>query len=241
VAQPPDWPWRVRVHDLTRTLDLLSDILREDLADQDRLDALRVPGFGAAELRRRTRTLALASVTAASATLAGCRTDAELAVYVRDAQPAQLLAHYLDVSERQLRSALDVPPLAARENWRLGLTGAVEDIARARAVLLRCPEAADLALLVDAITVARLAPAAEIAASLYRGQKRGAERQKTKARRHPKHYRTIRALAATLDPHLSTTAKANIVLQKMPKLRLSPRTIRYIISTAEHDPIDPQK
>jgi hypothetical protein len=199
VQTSPDPPWRVRLDRLTKVLDLLRDVLREDLADLDRLDALGLradPRFGQIDpdLRRRKRTLALEAITAASATMAGSDGDAELAVHVRPAGSGTLLSLYLDVIEDMLQTALANPRIARDEERRLCLTAALEHIGPARAAQLE-GEGAKLAMLVNDMTVSRFAPEAAIAARQYRAALKGAAATKAKRRRRPRRHTRICTLA----------------------------------------------
>lgn len=139
-----------------------------------------------------------------------------------------LIATWLDAEEDLIRRALSDPRVAQDAERLMDLTDALDALGPARAALSACPEGAELALRVLAVTLFRVRPAARLGDRHYRAARKGADAAKAKQRRRvARSHTALRRQARKLDPSLSQAAKARVLARTS---RLSPRQIRKIIA-----------
>jgi hypothetical protein len=156
----------------------------------------------------------------------------------------ELLSTYLDSLEYVIAQELADPSNALERRGKaipgasgaslrqLDLTQALQGIAAAREELGRCPEGAQLAMLVSAIELGRLRLPVETERARYNGAKKGATAPKGKrtqdaARLHQKIRREAKKIQKR-SPNVKTAAGKATLLSR--KFKLSEGRIRHIIA-----------
>lgn len=143
---------------------------------------------------------------------------------------AKNLKAVLDSYEQAIHQEL-VESRLRRAPWRSKqLAMALDHLALARAELARYPQRAQLALYVCAVVRLRYGGAIALANVHRHAAAKGLAVASMRRRRRPAHHTRILAAAKKLDPHLSRMAKARIIHQRHPELRLSVRHIRRILT-----------
>jgi hypothetical protein len=154
----------------------------------------------------------------------------------------ELLALHLDLVEELILKELSDPSTARGKRGKpipgvdganlrqLDLMQALERIAAAREELVRCPEGAQLAMLVSSVELNRLRLPVEVEKQRHQGVQKGAHAPKRKAKRSAvqRHARLQRQAAelGKKNPKLTITAKAKILARTS---KLSAERIRHII------------